>query len=455
MLTILAFVIGLGILIGVHEYGHFRMALACGVRVIRFSVGFGRPLLQWTSKASGTEYVLAFIPLGGYVRMLDERDAPVALHERHLAFNNQRLRNRALIVFAGPAANFLLAIFLYAGVGWAGVNEPQAIVATPVAGSLAHIAGIKGGERVWAAAFDGGNPEEIESFEHLRWMLAQAALKEQDVHLTVAMQDAELVRSEVVLPLSRLGGADAGNQLMQQIGLLAPWTSPSVGKILPGGAAEAAGLAPGDLVLSVDGVPVSDGQLLRSTIRQSIDQNGNTRTQDWLVNREGRNLHILVTPQAESVEGVWMGRIGAYIGHPPEMVLVRKGPVEGLVAAIVKTWDVSILSFQMMGKMLIGEASLQNLSGPLTIADYAGKSASMGLTSYLLFLALISVSLGVLNLLPLPVLDGGHLLYYLCEAITGRPVPEVWQNRLQRGGVVILMGMMSIALFNDVVRIAG
>lgn len=455
MLTILAFVIGLGILIGIHEYGHFRMALACGVRVIRFSIGFGRPLLQWTSKVSGTEYVLASVPLGGYVRMLDERDAPVAAHEKHLAFNNQRLRNRALIVLAGPAANFFLAIVLYAGVGWIGVAEPQAIMATPVTGSLAHVAGIKGGEHVLAVAVDGGRAEEIVSFEHMRWMLVHAALNKQDVRLTVALREADMTPSEVVLPLSHLGGADSGNQLMHQIGLSGPWASPSVGKILPGGAAEAAGLAPGDLVLSVDGTSVPDGQFLRSTIRQAVDQNGRVRTQDWLVSRNGRRLHIRVTPQSESVENVWTGRIGAYIGHPPEMVVVRKGPLEGLKAAIVKTWDVSILSLQMMGKMLTGEASLKNLSGPLTIADYAGKSASAGLNSYLLFLALISVSLGVLNLLPLPVLDGGHLLYYLCEGVTGRPVPEIWQDRLQRGGVVILMGMMSIALFNDVVRIAG
>jgi regulator of sigma E protease len=186
-----------------------------------------------------------------------------------------------------------------------------------------------------------------------------------------------------------------------------------------------------------------------------VTQKGEGVAQQWLIERQGKKLPVTVTPRPEQLNGVWVGRVGAFIGHPPETVLIRKGPLDGVSAAVAKTWDVSILSLNMMGKMVLGEASLKNLTGPLTIADYAGKSASIGLTAYLSFLALISVSLGVLNLLPLPVLDGGHLMYYLWEGVTGRPISELWQDRFQRGGIVILMAMMSIALFNDVTRLMG
>lgn len=455
MLTIVAFVLGLGILIGIHEYGHYRMALACGVRVLRFSIGFGKPLLRWTSRSGHTEYVLAAIPLGGFVKMLDEREAPVPPSERHLAFNTQPLRNRALIVGAGPAANLLLAIALYTCVHWIGVDEPRAILAAPVAGSVAQAAGLRGGELVLSAATQGDDAVAVDSFEHLRWLLVQAALTGNDVVLTVSPPDAELVKTEVRLALGGLQPSEADAELMRKIGLLGPWTAPIMGDVLPDSVAAAAGLQAGDTVLQVDGVAIVDGQALRQRIRQSVNAQGQGVTQHWVIERRGQTMPLTVTPRPELNNGVWMGRIGAFIGQPPATVLVRKGPLDGLLAAVAKTWDVSILSLKMMGKMLVGEASLKNLTGPLTIADYAGKSASVGLTAYLTFLALISVSLGVLNLLPLPVLDGGHLMYYLWEGVTGRPVPELWQDRFQRGGVVILMGMMSIALFNDVTRLMG
>ncbi|MBA4255292.1 MAG: RIP metalloprotease RseP [Polaromonas sp.] len=455
MLTVLAFVVGLGLLIGIHEYGHYRMALACGVKVLRFSIGFGKPLLRWSAGQGRTEFVLAAIPLGGYVRMLDEREAPVAAHERHLAFNTQPLRSRALIVAAGPVANFLLAIALYAGVNWMGVLEPKAILATPVPGSVADVAGLRGGELVVAVAVDGDEPETVDSFDHLRWRLLQAALQGHDAVLTTAPRDAEFVHRDIRLALGELQARNADDQLLKKIGLNGPWTTPTLGEVLPDGAALAAGLQVGDLVLSVNRQPVVDGQGLRQLIRQAVGPQGQPQTQQWTVSRQGRTLTLAVTPKPERQNGTWVGRVGAYIGQPPDMVLVRKGPIDGLTAAAQKTWDVSLLSLQMMGKMIVGEASLKNLSGPLTMADYAGRSASIGVTAYILFLALISVSLGVLNLLPLPVLDGGHLMYYLWEGVTGRPVSEVWQDRLQRGGVVILLGMMSIALFNDVARLVG
>lgn len=454
MMTVLAFVVALGLLIAVHEYGHYRVAVACGVKVLRFSIGFGKPLWRWQSPRSGTEFVIGALPLGGYVRMLDEREGPVAAEERHRAFNHQPLRARTAIVAAGPLANLLLAVLLYALVSWIGVQEPRAVLSSPPPASLAERAGVRGGEWVLSMGVGAQAPVTVASFETLRWQLTRAALTQQDVRLWVADGPDQPSR-EVWLPLSELSVRDADATLLQRIGVVAPWTAPVVGELLPGGAAEAAGLRPGDLVLRVDDRPVPDGQDLRMRIREAVSAQGQAQTQRWQVEREGRLLEIEVTPRPERVGDAWVGRVGAYIGAAPEMVTVSSGVWEGLWKGVERTWEVAALSLRMLYRMLVGEASLKNLSGPLTIADYAGKSASMGLTAYILFLALISVSLGVLNLLPLPVLDGGHLMYYLWEAVTGRPVSDVWMERLQRGGMVVLLGLMSLAMFNDVARLLG
>jgi regulator of sigma E protease len=457
MLTVVAFLVALGVLIAVHEYGHYRVAVACGVKVLRFSVGFGAVVYRWRPRrqrpGQDTEFVIGAFPLGGYVKMLDEREAPVDAAERHLAFNTQRLSKRAAIVVAGPLANLLLAVLLYSAVNWYGVQEPRPMLASPVAGSLAQQAGLHGGEVVQQAAFDGEPLGPVRSFEDLRWLLTRAALDGRDVRLRFG-PPGQRGATEAVLPLSALTSREADAQLFRRIGLLGPYTAPVIGEVMPGSAAARAGLRQGDVVLAIDATSVIDAQQLRELIRAS-GGGGQPARQTWRVQREGSRVDLPVQPDLVRDGEKAIGRIGAYVGTPPQMLAVRYGPLEGLRKGAVRTWEVSVLSLRMMARMVIGEASLKNLSGPLTIADYAGKSASLGLTHYLAFVALISVSLGVLNLLPLPVLDGGHLMYYLWEAVTGRSVSDAWMERLQRGGIAVLLVMMSIALFNDVSRLFG
>ena len=453
MLTVVAFVVALGLLIAVHEYGHYRVAVACGVKVLRFSVGFGKVIWRWQPKGSPTEFVIGAFPLGGYVKMLDEREEAVDPQERHMAFNTQPVGKRAAIVAAGPAANLLLAVLLYAVVNWSGIDEPRAVLASPIQGSVAERAGVRGGEVVTRAGRAGEDLREVRSFEDLRWLLTRGALDGQDVRLELT-DTAQGTPRELMLPLAQIDAQEADANLFRRIGILAPWTRPVIGDVMPEGAGARAGLQAGDVVLAVGSTRIVDGQQLREAIRASV-RGDQSLSQRWRLERSGSVIDVDVAPDAQRDGAGWIGRIGAYVGAAPAMVKVDHGFVDGLWNGVVRTWEVSALTLRMMGKMVVGEASLKNLSGPLTIADYAGKSASLGLTQYLVFLALISVSLGVLNLLPLPVLDGGHLMYYLWEAVTGKSVSDAWMERMQRTGVALLLVMMSIALFNDVTRIFG
>ena len=452
MLTIAAFIVAIGLLVAIHEFGHYAMAVACGVKVLRFSVGFGPRLAGWTSPRSGTEFVVACLPLGGYVKMLDEREGEVPAAERHLAFNVQPLRKRAAIVAAGPIANLLLAVVLYASVNWTGVQQFLPVLSKPVSGSIAAEAGWTGGETVQRVGYEGEELVAISSFDDFRWWLTRAALAKRN--LQVELLDKRGSAFTSLLPLEKLNVQHADATLFRDIGILSPYSPPVIGSLLEGGAAKEAGIQVDDRVLRVNQTEVVDAAQLREMIRQS-GSTGAVQAQTWLLERGQRQIVLQVQPKIEMDGEYFIGRVGAAIGAMPASVQVRYGVWEGTQRAVARTWEVSVLTLEMMGKILTGNASLKNLSGPITIADYAGKSAALGLTQYVVFLALISISLGVLNLLPLPVLDGGHLMYYLWESVTRKAVSEVWMERLQRVGLSVLLLMMSIAVFNDVTRLVG
>jgi len=461
--TVLAFLLTLGVLIVIHEYGHYRGAVACGVKVLRFSVGFGRVIWSRRWGADGTEFTLSALPLGGYVRMLDEREGEVPEHERHRAFNRQSLGWRAAIVVAGPLANLLLAVLLYAAAHWIGIEEPKAVLSAPAAGTPAYSAGLRAGDWVRGIAPSGSAEwTELQSMADLRWQITRAAMNHEDVQLEVTDRDGRSRRS-VTLSLADLDSREVDAGFLRRVGLAGSFSEPVLGEVVSGGPAATAGLLRGDRVLAIDGQPVVEAmgtvEKVRAAVVTAADGSTQARTLRFTVERAGRVLELDVTPRLVQQEGRdgtrTLGRIDAQPGQPGERVLVRHGPIDGLVLGAERTWEVSVLTVRMLGRMLIGEASIKNLSGPLTIADYAGQSVQQGLAFYLGFLALVSVSLGVLNLLPLPMLDGGHLMYYIFEGVTGRPVSDAWLARLQRGGIVVLLAMMSVALFNDVARLLG
>lgn len=445
---LIPFALALGLLILVHELGHYLVARWCGVKVLRFSIGFGKPLLVRRAGRDGTEWVLAAFPLGGYVKMLDEREGAVKAAELDRAFNRQSVYRRFAIVAAGPLANFLLAIALYWGIFVAGSDELRPRVALAETASVAASAGVRDGDLVVAV-----DDEPVRSWQDLRWILLRHALDHRAVVLKVrTLEDVEAWRR---IDLAGFPIEDGERDLVARIGLK-PWRpviAPVIGRLVEGGPAALAGMQGGDEVIEIGSEAVASWTELVARIREAPGRNLSI-----VVLRGGRELEFFVTPEAAQENGATIGRIGVGVAEPAPggvamFATVRYGVLEGMARAVVQTWDTSVLSLRMIGRMFTGEISWKNLSGPVTIADYAGQSAQLGLGHYLKFVALISISLGVLNLLPIPVLDGGHLLYYTVEIIKGGPIPERIMEIGQQIGLVLLVMLMAFALFNDINRL--
>jgi len=366
-----------------------------------------------------------------------------------MALNRQPLWARAAIVSAGPIANLVLAVCLYAATFWWGQYETQATLAAPIAGSVAHVAGLRSADTVLRVGKSANDLQEVVSLDALRWWLLQHDTDA--VYLDVQQQGSHRIHT-VVLPAMQEVVVNQDSNAWQARGLTGAWSRPVLGDVQSDGAAYAAGLQRGDEVLRINGQPVTDAMSLRALVRLSGEQQSPS-AQLWHVVRDGRVLQVEITPHREANGTQFIGRIGAQVGEPPAKVWVQYSLFDGIELALAKTWEVTTMTLDMLWRLLGGRASLDNLSGPLSMADYAGRSASLGLGAYLSYLALVSVSLGVFNLLPLPMLDGGHLLYYLYEALTGRPPSPQWLDVMQRVGFAALLTLMVFSLFNDVVRL--
>ncbi len=446
--TLLAFIVALGSLVTLHELGHYLVARLCGVKVLRFSVGMGKVVYSRKFGKDQTEWAISALPLGGYVKMLDSRDPDTGvLTQDDMAreFTRQSVWRRMAIIAAGPLANFLVAIVLYAGLFMHGIEEPSSKIGVVAEQSTAYLAGLRTGDTVHSV-----NGSDVASWSELRWELMQAALDKQAARIEVRRPDRGV--QEATIAAASLAELDLEGDVLGKLGLVLARPAPVLGKIMPGGAAERAGLQPGDLILAIDDKPMTDGIAVIETLMASPG-----KTLQVLLRRHGQDLSVPVTPEGEAGKGsqaaVTVGKIKAEIALTPDMIVVASGPFQAVGKGAVKVWDTSIMSLKMLGKMLTGEVSLKNVTGPITIADYAGQTARIGLVSYLSFIAFISISLGVMNLLPIPVLDGGHLLYYSLEVLTGRPLPERVGEIAQRLGLGLLLTLMVLAVFNDVLRL--
>jgi len=447
--TIVAFIIALGVLIVVHEYGHYLAARLCRVKVLRFSVGFGRPLLTWRFGADRTEWVVAAVPFGGYVKMLDEREGPVAAEDLPRAFNRQSVWRRLAIVVAGPVANFLLAIALYWVLFIHGIPGIKPVIGEPPATTAASAAAFAAGDILVKIG-----DEPVSTWQDARWILLQRAIQKSAVTIEVRRAGGSI--DWLKLDLSGLSPADLDSDFLRALGLtrLQPKLKPVIGELVGSGAAQRAGLKTGDEVVAIGNQRIESWNQVVKTVRS---QPGTPMI--FEIRRNGKlQPPIHITPEVMIESGQKVGRIGAAplvdrADLAGMIVEVRYGPWESLVKASAKTWETSVFSLKMLGKMIMGDVSLKNLSGPITIADYAGQSAQSGVTSYLLFLALISISLGVLNLLPIPLLDGGHLMYYTIEIFKGRPISERTLEIGQHVGMALLFTLMAFALYNDIARL--
>ncbi len=449
--SVLSFIVAIGVLVTFHEFGHFWVARKMGVKVLRFSVGFGKPL--WTIKAGAdqTEFVVASIPLGGYVKMLDEREAEVAEADLDRAFNRKNVWKRFAIVAAGPMFNFIFAIVAYTLIYLVGINGIKPVIGEVSVPSPAHSAGVRLQDTILSI-----NGIETPSWEKARFTLLEESVDRGKITLVVQGLDKQI--SDKSLDISGLRLLqDEQIDLMGELGLSMwrPDIAPLIAEVIPGGAAQASGLLAEDQIVSINGEMVINARHWVDIIRANPDNN-----LSLVVLRDKQKVKLQLRPDKREENGVGYGFIGVKnrVDIPIEIrrqmeVTERYGPIGALTAAVDKTWRMSWLTLKVLGKLVVGEASVKNLSGPITIARYAGISAQIGLMQFVGFLAIISISLGVLNLLPIPILDGGHLFYYLIEMIKGSPVSEMTELIGQKIGLALLLGLMSIAIYNDLIRL--
>ena len=447
--TALAFIVALGMLVTIHELGHYLVASWCNVKILRFSVGMGKVVYSRKFGADQTEWALSILPLGGYVKMLDAREQNIdEISEQDLPreFNRQSVWKRIAIVAAGPIANFIFAIVLFAVLYMIGIPEPVAKIRVPSETSTAYLAGLRHGDIINTV-----NGENIQTWLELRWKLLQLGLDKLDAKVGLKRVNKDRSSSfdqmEISLPLSQLSNKDLESDFTVKMGFALARPDAILGVVMENGPASLAGLKEGDKIVEVDGKPLLDGLDFLEIINASP-----SKKLLLLVRQGAQEFEVNITPESHVDNGQKIGRIKVQLMLAPDMLIIPIGPVDAIFKGVQKTWETSILTFKMIGKMLTGEVSWKNVTGPITIADYAGKTSSAGMISYFSFIALISISLGVMNLLPIPVLDGGHLLYYSLEVLTGKPVSERFSGVAQRVGVALLMSLMALAFFNDIVR---
>jgi regulator of sigma E protease len=448
--SVLGFVVAISVLVAVHEFGHFWVARRLGIKVLRFSIGFGRPLWVRRFGADRTEFSIAALPLGGYVKMLDEREAPVPPQELSRAFNRQSLPVRSAVVLAGPLFNFGFAVIAYWLMFVSGVPGLKPIVGEVQPSSTAAVAGFEAGDEL--LNLDG---RPTPTWDAATLELLDAALAGSSVDIVVRRPDG--VQRVLTMDFALVTDALAKGNLLDNLGLTVwrPKVPAVIDRLIGGGAAEAAGMLPGDRVTAVDGRVVDDWSGWVDYVRANPGR-------DLLVEveRDGGPVTLTITPRAVEEHGKKIGQIGAYVRRSQEQLErvraeVRYGPLESVGKAFDKTWEMTALTVRTLWGMVSGKASVENISGPISIAQYAGYSVRVGLASFLKFLAIVSISLGVLNLLPIPVLDGGHLLYNLIEWLQGRPLSESSQQLGQQVGILLLLALMSIAFYNDLTRLFG